>query len=314
MDAKLRKQTERGVGLLVTDNDEGEHRVGVEQDGSVVGYVCETYDDDPKNRTRSENQHCHQAEQYGWYYAFREFGYGPSERSKTPEFVDAVRRSIATLSEESFEEYFGSLYRQLRSHDDASVDRPLELPPAVPGEDNVVYSLDVFLGVDLAETDGATELATAHGLDVTDAEALDDPSEVSQDALDAWREFGEDLVETTPADELAFEVSAVSGIHVGYPNARGEHVVEKSEVPSERDPDATLELFPYAPDTLAEFRDFLDYHLRCQVRDCYVAKGLLPPEQFRVHGFGKFRATRRYDDYDLYPNFHEQTALEASPL
>ncbi|MEZ3114455.1 hypothetical protein RYH80_00750 [Halobaculum sp. MBLA0147] len=245
---------------------------------------------------------------------FRERGYETVERAKTPEFVDAVRRSIASLSEESFEEYFGALYRQLRSHDDASVDRPLELPPAVPGEDNVVYSLDVFLGVDLAETDGADKLAATHGLDVTDAEALDDPSAVSRGALDAWQEFGEELVETTPAEELTFEMSAVSGIHVGYPNARGEHVVEKSDVPSERDPDATLELFAYAPDTLVDFRDFLDYHLRCQVRDCYVRMGLLPPEQFRVRGFGKFRATRRYDDYDLYPNFHEQSTLEASPL
>lgn len=32
--------------------------------------------------------------------------------------------------------------------------------------------------------------------------------------------------------------------------------------------------------------------------------GLVPPESYRVVGFGKFIYIRRYDHYDLYLQFH----------
>lgn len=63
---------------------------------------------------------------------------------------------------------------------------------------------------------------------------------------------------------------------------------------------------PADPGSLEEFREYLDHHLRCQIRDCYVGMGLVPPEPYRVVGFGKFIYARRYDHYDLYPRVHLQ--------
>ncbi len=63
---------------------------------------------------------------------------------------------------------------------------------------------------------------------------------------------------------------------------------------------------PADPGSLEEFREYLDHHLRCQIRDCYVGMGLVPPEPYRVVGFGNFIYARRYDHYDLYPRVHLQ--------
>ena len=67
-------------------------------------------------------------------------------------------------------------------------------------------------------------------------------------------------------------------------------------------------MLPYEPGDLANFKEFLDYHLRCQIRDCFVGMGLHPPEKFRVLGYGKFIYARRYNQYDVYPQFHDPDA------
>ncbi|WP_263019872.1 hypothetical protein [Natronobiforma cellulositropha] len=224
-------------------------------------------------------------------------------------YVDAVRRAIASLSSEGFERYFGALHQQLRSHHE-DIERPVALPAGVRAPNAVVYKLDVFLGVDIAESgleDRVRELADTH-----DLERSPSATELTGREVQRWAALGDELLEDTTAEDLTLEVGAVSGIHVGFPNARGEHEVQWADSPLERQPDARLELLPAEPGTLEEFQAFLDHHLRCQVRDRFVTMGLVPPEAFRVIGFGTFHDARRYDHYDLYPQLHLRDGEEGT--
>ena len=174
-------------------------------------------------------------------------------------------------------------------------------------EDAVVYELDVYLGVDLEDgalSETAETIADARGLDF--AAATDRTvTEVSQGDLDDWEAVGRQLVDRAEPETIPVDIAAVSGIHVGYPNALGEHEVQRADSPLDRQPDATIELMAADPGPFEEFRAYLDHHLRCQVRDCFAGMGLLPPEPFQTVGFGKFIYARRYDHYDLYPTFHK---------
>nr|WP_245547736.1 hypothetical protein [Halovivax ruber] len=274
--------------------------------GEIVYHQCEAYADDPDDRTEDENEHNNQARRFAKYHVFRERGYDTVEHAENPAYVNAVRLAIKDLSDAEFERYFGALRQQLRSHH-ADVDRPVDLPAGVRAPDAVVYELDGWLGVDIPESGlekQARALAEAHGLDYDDGTGATSPADISDSDLAEWEAFGDHLVDLAGPDDLEFDVAAVSGIHVGYPNAQGQHEVQRFDRPLDRQPDATLELMPAEPGPLDEFRAYLDHHLRCQVRDCFVGMGLLPPEAFRVIGFGKFIYARRYDHYDLYPQLH----------
>jgi hypothetical protein len=304
MNANITGENEERVGLYVYDNQDVEHWIEMEFDGGIKYHEQDGYSDDPSKRTQTENEHVNQARRYAKYYVYTERGYDTVDHADNPDYIDAVREAIADLSDDGFEQYFGALYRQLRSHHDGSTPRLVEIPSAAPAPDNIVYELDVYLGVDTgtdAVSDVMQSLSDAHGLDLEDAQrTVTDPSE---DALADWRAVGEELLETIDGD-VPLAVSAVSGIHVGYPNAVGEHEVAEASDPLAREADTRLELLPGDPGSLSEFRAWVDHHLRCQVRDCLVGMGLHPPEPFQTLGFGKFIYARRYDQYDLYPKYH----------
>lgn len=309
MKAVITGENDERVGVNLRDNNGAEHVIEMEFDGEIKHHQCEAYADQPHNRTADENEYNEQARRYARYYVYKERGYDTVEHAENPEYVDAVRQAITDLSDAAFEESFGALYRQLRSHDDPSVDRLVDLPAGVRGENAVVYELDVYLGLDLQDdklADEASRLAKAHGLDFDAATTTQPPSAVSEQDLEKWEAVGDQLTDVADPEDLqeAFDISAVSGIHVGYPDASGEHQVQRAKDPLRREPDATIELMPYAPDSFGEFREYLDHHLRCQVRDCYAGMGLLAPEPFRTRGFGKFIYARRYDHYSIYPPMH----------
>ncbi|SEL14096.1 hypothetical protein [Haloferax larsenii] len=310
MNADFLGEDENDIGVKVEDNNSASHHIEMHKsNGEIYAHQCDAYADHPRNRTPDENEYNEQARRYARYYVYRERGYDTVTHVENPEYIDTVRRAIADLSDAAFEEYFGALYRQLRSHDDSSVDRLVQLPSGVQQEDAVVYELDVYLGVDVQDdtlADQIEEIAQTHGLTLG-RETPRSPASVSASELDEWRTVGDQLVAVADDQVLhdALEISAVSGIHVGYPDASGEHQVQRADDPLRREPDTTIELLPYAPDSLSEFREYLDHHLRCQVRDCYAGMGLLAPEPFRVRGFGKFIYARRYDHYNIYPPMHE---------
>ncbi|GAB3038640.1 hypothetical protein [Natronobiforma cellulositropha] len=308
MNADILGEDDDDIGLEVTDNNGGVHHIELHKDGGeIYAHHCEAYADKAAERTSEENEHNNQARRFAKYYVFTQRGYDTLEHAQNPAYIDAVRRAIAALSDEAFERYFGALYQQLRSHD-ADVERPVPLPAGVRAPDAVVYELEVYLGLDLEGevAERAQALAGEAGLDLSEGSDVRPVSALSAGDLERWRAVGEELVEVVERDGLEADltVAAVSGIHVGYPNARGCHEVERAETPLEREPDTKIELLPHAPETLVEFREALDHHLRCQVRDRFVTMGLVPPEPFRVIGFGTLHDARRYDHYDLYPQLH----------
>jgi hypothetical protein len=307
MDAEIKKETDDGFGILVDDNNNAAHKIGVCYDGKIDGHLCDEYADKPINRTPDENEHNEQARRYAKYYIYTERGYDTVDHIDNPDYINAVRQAIRTLSNEEFEQLFGPLYTQLQSHH-KNVKRPVDLPADVQKPDAVVYNLDLYLGVDIAEsdlTDQARPLAEAHGLDYETGTTTHSGAVVDEEEKQNWAEFGDHLVDLADPDEIELEVSAVSGIHVGYPNSRGEHEVQWANQPLDRESDARLELMPADPGSIEDFRQYLDHHLRCQIRDCFVGMGLLPPEPFQTIGYGKFIYARRYDHYDLYPKFHK---------
>ncbi len=309
MKAVLTGEVDDLVGVNLRDNNGVEHILDVRNtDREITAHQQDGYSDDPANRTKDENEQVNQARRFAKFYVYRERGYDTVEHIENPDYIEAVRTAINSLSDDEFERLFGPLHQQIQSHHE-NVDRPVDLPAGVQKPDAVVYKLEAYLGVDIdgsGLTEKAREIATAHGLDYQEGTQPKTGAAVTDADIKDWNHFGEQLVDLADPDTLELDVSAVSGIHVGFPNARGEHEVQWADRPLEREPDARLEIMPADPGTLEEFRQYLDYHLRCQVRDCFVGMGLVPPEAYRVVGFGKFIYARRYDHYDLYPRLHRR--------
>jgi hypothetical protein len=312
MDAIITGESER-IGLSVIDNNDAEHLIEMDQEGEIKYHICEAYEDRASARTSDENEYNTQARRYAKYYVHQERGYDTVEHTENPDYIEAVRQAIADLSETEFRQYFGPLHQQLRSHHDDSVERLVDVPAGARAEDAVIYELDVYLGIDVEEDSIADEvaaLADAHGLDVQQGTRA--VTEASESDLAAWMTVGEHLLDIT--DDVPLNIASVSGIHVGYPNAAGEHEVQEADDPLDREADARIELMPADPGSLEEFREWLDHHLRCQVRDCFAGMGLIPPEPFQTVGYGKLIYARRYDHYDLYPRFHRTDEEENTLL
>ena len=308
MEATIVGETDEGIGVDVVDNNGAAHELTLKKPSwELVYHACDEYADDPQESTEEENEHSNQAARFAKYFVFTERGYDTVEHIDNPDYVNAVRLGLTSLSDSEFEQYFGPLHQQLRSHHDESIERVVSHPAGVQKPNAVVYKQDIYLGVDIEASDlteQARSIASAQGLDFEEGTATQSGADVTQEQVAEWREFGEELLTRADPESLELEVSAVSGIHVGFPNVRGKHEVEWAESPLDRDPDARLEVMPADPGTLAEFRAYLDHHLRCQVRDCFVGMGLVPPEEFRVVGFGKFWYARLYDHLDMYPQYH----------
>jgi len=100
------------------------------------------------------------------------------------------------------------------------------------------------------------------------------------------------------------EIEAVSGIGIMHYVARGERRTDWRGDTPDREPDARVEIFPAPLVDPASFRDYLMYNLRCQSRDCYLMMGVEPPEEYRVLGHGQYRFTGKYDNFDIYLEYH----------
>ncbi|WP_408959798.1 hypothetical protein [Natrinema sp. 74] len=281
----------------------------MDEAGAIKYHEQDGYPDDPDERTSTDNEHVNQARRYAKYYVFAERGYDTVEHIENPAYIDAVRQAIAGLSDGEFERYFGALYRQLRSHHD-NTDRPRELPSGVRKPDAVVYEPEVYLGLEVVGedvTDRAIALAESYGL-ADDDTTVQPASELDDGTVERWQAFGDELADIVAADDLETEltITGVSGLHIGYPNRRGRHEVDEADSPFTHQAQARLSLLPHAPDSIDKFSDYLDHHLRCQVRDCFLKMGVVPPKPYRVVGFGKFRDARRYDHFELYPEVHKR--------
>jgi len=310
MNASITAEDQSHIGLDVTDSNSREHDLTIaKKTGKIVFHQCDSYAGKAADRTPEENERNEQARRYAQYYVYRERGYDTVRQEIHPERIDAVRVAIQSLSDTEFERLFGELYQQLQSYHDTSVRRAIPIPSGAAGPNSVLYRQDVYLGVDPFQTElesDAKTLATVHGIDLNAAaESVD---ELSEATLSNWKAFTDQF--ETLAREKQVDVSdtiklgGVSSLYTAYVDSAGkEHIGTPEEDPFDRESDTLLELAPIDPGSTSEFRAFLDHHLKCQIRDCFVRMGLRPPQEVRVLGTGRIEAAEQYKRLELYPDF-----------
>ena len=318
MEATIVGEDDRGIGVRVIDNDSVQHTVSVGFDGEIQGHGQDGYHDKAANRTAENNEHVEQVRKYARYYVYVERGYDTVPPAEHPERINAVRLAIQRLSDNEFDALFGDLYRQMRSYHDFDTERPIPEPPTA--SENVLYRQNVYLGIDSLSTEiapEAEEIAGVHGLDFSDEGILEESTEDLSDVdIADWTAFADDLValaeDTAVARSEGVYIDAVSSLYATALNDRGEQYTTEPETdPFDRNPDTLLELPPIDPRSRETFREYLDHHLKCQIRDCFVRMGVHPPEAFRVLGNGRLEAVAAYTLLDLYPEYHDP---EQEPL
>lgn len=295
MRATIEKETNKGYGVSVYDNNGVKHKIGVLYDGEINGHLQDEYPDKVADRTDTENEYTAQARRYARYYVYREKGYQTVEPRQNPEVLSVVALAIARLSPEEFEQQFGEYYQQFRSTVEDDVEPVVTVPEAeVAGL--TVYRQHVYLDVsltDLLDEENSQSLA----------DALDRTADTDE-TLDALAEALEGVV----VEPSALRIGGVSGVGALYQTATGEETIDADD-PHAGPPDARLELSPidapwdeYLP--VEGFQLLVVHHLLCQVRDCYLSMGLEPPESVQVLGLGQYRQTVRNEHLDMYNPVH----------
>jgi len=312
MKATIIGDDERGIGVRVIDNNSVEHTISVGFDGDIQGHGQDGYPDKAANRTAEGNEHVEQARRFAQYYVYVDRGYDTVRSTDHPERINAVRLALHELSDTEFKALFGELQTQMLSyHED--VDRPIPVPSQAAGQNSVLYRQNVYLGIDPLETDiaaDAVDIASAYDLDLSGDTLKQSLDDLSAAAIEDWQSVTDEIAELTTDEEIEVEsgvyVDAVSSLYASYLDDHSEVTVTDPETdPFDRTPDTLIELPPINPGPLAEFREYLDHHLKCQIRDCFIGMGVEPPEQFRVLGNGRLKSTVAYALLDIYPEYHD---------
>ncbi|MEZ3116127.1 hypothetical protein RYH80_09395 [Halobaculum sp. MBLA0147] len=286
----------------------------MEFDGEIKHHVSDGYAEAPTDRTDEDNERFSGTRRFARYYVYKERGYDTAHPQYHPERLDAVRTALQNLSDERARDLLGDLYQQMASyHDDTP--RAMSIPREAPGADHMLYRTDIYLGVDLLDSEVsavAEDIAATHDVDLSnDDHAVDHQS---QSVLDRWEAFTDDLRETLVDRDVDLSgetyVDAVSPLYASYIDGGDYEVLGPETDPLDREPDATLELAPVDPGDFEQFRAFVDHHLKCQIRDSYVRMGLEPPEQFRVIGSGRLESVVAYRFLDMYPRYDDPDVLD----
>ncbi|ARS88986.1 hypothetical protein B1756_03945 [Natrarchaeobaculum aegyptiacum] len=313
MRAEIIDENEKGVAVDVYDNTGSLHEISMFLDGEVSYHQSESYSDKADNRTREESEHGKQARRYAQYYVFLNRGYDTvTPKWKNPVHLQAVRSALDSMDLEEFEDHFGDLYQQLKSHHGDSTERVLHPPADSQDEDYHLYRKHVYLGLDPLETDladDARELAAEFGLDLDEQSPNETPlAGLTDDGLETWSGFSTELFAQPNEDELAelaegFYVDTTSELHMAYLDHDGIEQVTTAIEP-DREPDARFEEPPVDPGTLEQFQHGLSFDLACQIRDCFVRMGVKPPEEYQILGLGHIAAALAYEEVDFYPDYH----------
>ncbi|WP_242509243.1 hypothetical protein [Natrinema altunense] len=123
-------------------------------------------------------------------------------------------------------------------------------------------------------------------------------------AMNEYREHKLDVYLT----EDGSTVDATSGVHVMYyADINDDRIIRSDDPYPDRKPDTRLE-HVVIDINRDQFREFLVYHLRCQIRDSYLARGEEPPEEYRVLGPGTDHMMVRCMNRDSVPDYHNYNA------
>ncbi|ADQ69187.1 hypothetical protein C499_00550 [Halogeometricum borinquense DSM 11551] len=291
MDGLITGENDERVGLSVIDNNDVEHVIEMEFDGEIKYHEQDGYPDEPLKRTNEGAEHVNQARRYAKWHVYRERGYETVPPTENPDSLLAACIAVARLSETAFEDAFGDIEAQIRSHYD---DSTVELPFAdADGSDILVYKKDIAVRPDPMTFDPPV-LEQFLGQFSGDSDSPVVPAKADLD-----REV---------FDDLDFELKSVSGMHYlhndGYDNER---TVQSSQRLG-TDPDATVEMIPVDPAEFGNFQHYVTSNLIYQARDVLLRMGVKPPIAFRAQGQGKYRATLEQQACPQYENYWDATA------
>lgn len=145
------------------------------------------------------------------------------------------------------------------------------------------------------------QLAGAY--DATIAQPRPDPVPPGA-AMNEYREHKLDVYLTDDGTDI----DATSDVHVMYYAAVNDDRLVRGDDPyPDQKPDTRLEHVVIDIDR-DQFREFLTYHLRCQIRDSYLARGVNPPDEYRVLGPGTDHMMVRCMNRDAVPSYHDYNA------
>jgi len=303
MDALITGESER-IGLSIIDNSDVEHLIEMTEQGEIKYHESDGYPDSPDDRTVEENEHVAQAQRLAKYHVYRERGYDTLAPLPNPDRISAVAAFIDTISEATFERYFGDLYQQMLSHADRA-EPVVDVPDAVE-HNPTYYRQDVY--VDATHEDLQTVSAASTEDPYQRLQTVAEPSADATGLYNVLTELRDETPDSNPTDEKQVAdayMQAISGVHIMWSPASNQTKTVENDMPEiSRKPDARIELPPYEPDSLADFQDHIVAHLKCQIRDCYLTMGIAPPESVRIQGPGWFDRSTWYQHYDVYEPYH----------
>ena len=123
------------------------------------------------------------------------------------------------------------------------------------------------------------------------------------EAMNRYREYKLDIYLTDDGG-----IDATSGVHtMYYADTNDDRLIKTDDPYPDRKPDGRLEHVPLDI-PWDQFASFIDYHLQCQLRDCYLSRGEEPPTQYRVLGPGTDHMMVRCMTRECLPSYHEYDA------
>ncbi len=292
MIAKIIGEDDESVGVEVVDNNSVKHIFAVGFDGEILQHGQDVYPSKANDRSAEEHELMAEARLFAKYTVYRERGYQTLPANRNPDRIAATLLALAQLSDEEFEKFFGTYYRQHAHHYQPEIEPPIEPPADIDAGEFLRYELDIYLGLEQEVDEAIRELVAAGMNDAVSKtlEAITEPVDVA----------------FAPGRELGLEIDAVSDLRVAYQTGPGDEQVLEVDPPLEREPDTTLQLVALPSGSLEVFRRLLVHHLGCQIRDCYLEMGVEPPEAFRLLGHGFYDSAQRYrllERYEPYFDF-----------
>ena len=307
MDAAITGETEELVGVSVFDNDEKEHIFDIRKNGGeITGHQQNSYPDDPSKRTSHEDEMVAQARRYAQLHVYNETDYDTLVPHRNPDRLAAVLMTVYNMDNEAIEDQFWELYRQLRSHHDDSVLRPVQLEDDV-AEGQAIYKQKLYLDADIEDVRGASD-EFAEEIGVLTEEILDSMDNLLSASVETIVQTVQGESSEHDLEVPSYDIEAVSDLYYLYHRRDGPMKTVERADPLEREPDAILEIPQVTIETLDEFKSFLVRHLVCQIRDVYLGSGIEPPGPYRVIGTGLHKYTLKYKHFDMYPKYYDVEA------
>ncbi|ADD04332.1 uncharacterized protein Nmag_0747 [Natrialba magadii ATCC 43099] len=301
------------IGIKVQDNNGVDHGIEMNESGEIKYHEQDGYPDKPAKRTQEEHEWVNQTRRFAKFYVYRQRGYETVDPLSNPDRIVTAAMAIANLPADTFEDYFGEFYQQMRH--DAGEAAPVVEVPDLPPVTVPRVEQDIYLGLDQTDTaalledliaDGALEAVVRTVEQATDSGGL--VSRIQQTFA------SDEEIDTSSVAETFSEgvIEAIGPVTIRWANGdRDEAVTGESDgaVP-DRHPDARPQMFgrAYQFDDLEDFRHSLVRHLCCQVRDCYITMGIAPPEDVRIQGPGFYDHIGWYSNHDFYQDYHDPQA------